>query len=76
MMHDFYGIQFFEWDLTLILLEPKMISLKMPPLKSQASLHIFAVWITFCTVGFPTFNFDIPKNDNGHFQIWKVDYSI
>ena len=38
-----FKVQCFEWDLTLILLEPKMIRLKMPPLKSQASLHIFSV---------------------------------
>ena len=66
------GIYFSSLILTL-LLKPKVISLC-----HQASLLFHEVCSGFILLAdqLSSSHFNIPKNDNGKFQKWKVDYSI
>ena len=50
--------------LTLMLLEPKDFATNI---QSGQPAHLYYL---------SSFHLDIPKNDNGQFQNWNVDYSI
>ena len=68
--HDQEELSFFSThrDVTILI--------SLPPVLNQTSLHIHAVWPGCNTVDWPTSSPhpDIPKNDNGQFQKWKIPF--
>ena len=66
-----HSVLLLEVDLTITLLEPKVISLCLQygarPDCTYMQSYQTLYWLT---------NFKFPKNDNGLSKKWKVDYSV